>query len=134
MTARTRWKKNGDCLCTDEELLDVLSTDERELAVWFLHPSFAGVVEAIEDVRRVCVQVLTARKRGNVAVERKALGPEQRWGRRGTGVGALEYVTRNVARKRDMPTLGEIGYTTRRGQARARLRRGIGPDPDRWFR
>ena len=86
-----RWKNDRSCLCTSAELYEVGSESEEKLAVLCNDPSL------VAKVRLVCHNVLEARKSANLYVERKALGAGERWGRRGQGVDAASYITRNVA-------------------------------------
>ena len=120
-----RWPNNGRCNATDEELSEVIATSDEDLARMFSAPDEPRLVQhATVGVRLVCQRVLEARRRGADAVERKALGSTQRWGRRGQGVTALAYIARNVALLH--PELEAVPHIPRRLRPRrdSRDRRG----------
>ncbi len=85
------WQPNGECLCTDVELRAVGGAADEDLLRVGASP------QHIPEIRRICYYVLQYRERGNVPAERKALGADKRWGRRGRGVDAMTYIVRNVA-------------------------------------
>lgn len=91
------WPNNGLCHCTDAELGEVGSMDDDEMLAY----SHVSNSADIALVRLACHRVLSARARAVRPVstkveELRALGAGRRWGRRGSGVAALDYIARNV--------------------------------------
>ena len=86
------WPNDGTCHCTIEELERVGREEEANLMAMC-----NGNRQMIAHVRLMCHNMIKAKLRRNVELERKALGADRRWGRRGGGVDALTYISRNLA-------------------------------------
>ena len=113
-----------ECNCTDEELRQVKALDASEYEQRLLGMETRYIRQLQSAMKTACENVLQARKRKAWYSEVRALGPKARWGSRGPGITAFEYMLRNVARALNIKIPERLSRRERR-RSKAALREEV---------